>query len=168
MQVFALFEHSNSVEIAISRLQEKGIESRDIFAVPIKTPDRGMRLFDSIHDSDGISLIDLGFVLCTALGVIGASIGFKLALGPIVWGLIGAVSGFLIGVIIEFILTKTKRNYKLTERKILPVIILIVNCSEEIAGWVETVLIENKAIGVNTPQKHNPNALKSGYNSKSE
>ena len=52
--------------------------------------------------------------LATAFSVIGASIGFKLAWGPIYWGLIGAFIGFVLGLAIRLFterVIKRKREF---------------------------------------------------------
>jgi len=50
--------------------------------------------------------------LGTAFSVVGTSVGFRLAWGPIFWGLVSAIIGFILGVLIrvytEVILRKRK------------------------------------------------------------
>lgn len=54
--------------------------------------------------------------IATAFSVIGASIGFKLAWGPIYWGLISAFAGFIVGfairLVMELFIKKKKRVLK--------------------------------------------------------
>ncbi|MGG0741268.1 hypothetical protein [Niallia taxi] len=60
-------------------------------------------------------MIDIGAALATASSVVCASIGFKLAWGPIYWGLLGATEGFLIGFVIRlFTEVILKKRRKLT------------------------------------------------------
>ncbi|KOO42889.1 hypothetical protein [Priestia koreensis] len=148
MQIFSTFEHSSFLELAIASLEERGVNSHNIFAVPLNTRKSERKIFDTIHYADGVSLIDLAMGLATALSVIGASIGFKLAWGPIYWGLIGAATGFVIGLAIKwgyfklFKPLKGERSSKPTE------VILIVECSGKVAAEVEQILWDHLALGV--------------------
>src|SRR5699024_10550104 len=101
MQLFSTFDHNIYLEMAISKLEEQGIHREYIFAVPLDNRKNERRLFDNLHRSDGTSLIDIGAALATAFSVIGVSVGFKLAWGPIVWGLLTALCGFILGVAIR-------------------------------------------------------------------
>jgi hypothetical protein len=148
MQVFSTFEHSFYLELAISLLEEKGIHKERIFAVPLDNRTEDRRLFDTIHRSDGVSLIDIAMVLATAFAVIGASIGFKLAWGPIYWGLIGAILGFILGFGIKFIYLKVvKKNQRLL-RGMHSEVILVVECDDNQVELVEGVLWDHLALGV--------------------
>lgn len=134
--------------MAISTLEKKGIQKENIFAVSLDNRAEDRKIFDTLHRSDGTSLIDIGMGLATALSVIGASIGFKLAWGPIYWGLIGAFVGFVIGfairLFIELVVKKNKRVLKGKHSEI----ILIVDCEETQAEFIEDVLWSHFAIGV--------------------
>jgi hypothetical protein len=95
LQIYSTFEHTVNLELAISSLEKNGIDKEHIFAVPLTNLKTQRRLFDSIHNTDGVSLISTGAALGTAFAVVGASVGFKLKLGPIYWGLIGTALGFV-------------------------------------------------------------------------
>ncbi|WP_108071963.1 hypothetical protein [Heyndrickxia sporothermodurans] len=148
MQVFSTFETTGFLEMAISTLEKKGIQKENIFAVSLDNRAEDRKIFDTLHRSDGTSLIDIGMGLATALSVIGASIGFKLVWGPIYWGLIGAFVGFVIGfairLFIELVVKKNKRVLKGKHSEI----ILIVDCEETQAEFIEDVLWSHFAIGV--------------------
>lgn len=134
--------------MAISTLEKKGIQKENIFAVSLDNRAEDRKIFDTLHRSDGTSLIDIGMGLATALSVIGASIGFKLVWGPIYWGLIGAFVGFVIGfairLFIELVVKKNKRVLKGKHSEI----ILIIDCEETQAELIEDVLWSHFAIGV--------------------
>ncbi|GHH99454.1 hypothetical protein [Neobacillus kokaensis] len=148
MQLFATFENNAFLEMVISTLEKKGIKKENIFAVPLDNREEDRKIFDTIHRSDGTSLIDIGMGLATAFSVIGASIGFKLAWGPIYWGLIGASVGFILGLtirlIMELFIKKKKRVLKGKHSEI----ILIVDCEETQAEIIEDILWNHFAIGV--------------------
>ncbi|WP_027724281.1 hypothetical protein [Tuberibacillus calidus] len=147
MQVFALFYTITMLKNAIAKLKQLGIESRDIFVVPIKGK-------NDHHNNPNIKFphfrnaVDKGFAFATALSVITAGIGFKLFLGPIIWGIIGACCGFLIGFFSSYFrMNKRERNPKHMD---LP-LILIVNCPPDDVKKIESLLFETGALGVNTP-----------------
>jgi len=148
MQVFATFKNNDYLEIAIVEIEKKGIKSENIFAVPLDNPKEDVRLFDTLKESDGTTLFDIGAALATAFAVIGASLGFNLTWGPIYWGLIGAVVGFMIGfairLYVEIVYKKKKRsqNGKIAET------ILIIDCDELQAKQIEDILWEYHALGV--------------------
>lgn len=146
MQIFATFEHSTFLELAITKLEEKGIG--DIFAVPLDHRTEERHLFDTIHRADGISLNGKGMGLAVLFSVVGASRGFVLEWGPIYWGLIGAASGFILGVLIDLFINRIyKRERRVMQGKRSEVI-LIVKCDEHKGDFVEGVLWEHLALGV--------------------
>lgn len=134
--------------MAISTLEKNGIKKEDIFAIPLDNRQEERKIFDTLHRSDGTSLIDIGMALATAFSVIGASIGFKLAWGPIYWGLIGAFIGFVIGFAIrlltEVVLKKKQRRLRGKKAEV----ILIIDCKESQAELVENILWSHFALGV--------------------
>lgn len=152
MQVFSLFEHSPSIELAISKLEQEGISKENIFVVPIDESAEGLKVFDSLHNSDGFSFLDKSMGIATAFGVVGTSIGFKLEWGPIFGGLFAAFIGFSIGFLWDILIIKVTKNGNKPARKILPLVILIVECEKEQVKGVKFILEENKAIGFSTPK----------------
>lgn len=148
MQLFSTFESNAFLEMAIVTLEKKGIKKENIFAVPLDNRTENRKVLDSIHRSDGTSLIDIGVALATAFSVVGASIGFKLSWGPIYWGLISAFIGLVIGVAIriftETVLKKKKRLLKGKQSEV----ILIIDCEELQAELVENILWNHFALGV--------------------
>lgn len=148
MQLISTFENNAFLEIAVSMLEKKGIKKENIYAVPLDNRPDERKVFDTIHRSDGTSLIDIGMALGTAFSVIGASIGFKLSWGPIYWGLIGAFIGFMLGFAIrlftELVLKKKKRVLKGKQSEV----VLIIDCKESHAELVENILWSHYALGV--------------------
>lgn len=146
MQVFSTFDHSIYLELAIVALERSGIPKSQILAIPLEIKDDQFLIFDSIHQSDGISLFDIAAGLATAFAVIGASLGFILTWGPIYWGLIGAASGFIIGFLINFIYYKfVKKRSKQAQGA---EVILIVECIPEQTDHVIKILKTNFSKGL--------------------
>ncbi|MDQ6595049.1 hypothetical protein E2K98_04310 [Bacillus salipaludis] len=148
MQLFSTFETTHYLEMAISKLEKRGMKKENIYAVPLDNRSEERKVFDSLHRSDGTSLIDIGMALGTAFSVIGASIGFKLSWGPIYWGLISAMIGFALGFAIrlftELVVKKRKRLLRGKHSEI----ILIINCEESQAELIENILWNHFALGV--------------------
>ncbi|MCM2998759.1 hypothetical protein M3647_14815 [Paenibacillus cellulositrophicus] len=147
VQIFSTFEHSTNLELAITVLEKNGIHKENIFAVPLTNRKTERRLFDSIHNADGISLISTGAALGTAFAVIGASVGFKLAWGPIYCGLIGAAGGFVLGICIDLFYYKVIKKQRRLLRGKNSEVILLIECEEEQADTVEDILWHHYAFG---------------------
>lgn len=86
MHVVASFEHSLHLELAVTDLEQKGIEQSRICAIPLKTMKKERQLFDSIHRSDGESMLDVPTILGTIFMVFGVLWGFMWTWGPIIGG----------------------------------------------------------------------------------
>jgi hypothetical protein len=147
LQIYSTFEHTVNLELAISSLEKNGIDKEHIFAVPLTNRKTQRRLFDSIHNTDGVSLISTGAALGTAFAVVGASVGFKLKLGPIYWGLIGTALGFLIGLAIDVFYYKVIKKQQRLLRGKNSEVILIVECNEDKGDIVEEILWHHFALG---------------------
>lgn len=148
LQLFSTFETTGFLEMAISTLEKKGIPKGNIFAVPLDNRKEERKIFDTLHRSDGTSLIDIGIGLATAFSVIGASIGFKLAWGPIYWGLIGAFVGFVLGFAIRLVMELVVKKNKIVLKGKHSEIILIVDCEESQAELIEDILWSHFSLGV--------------------
>jgi hypothetical protein len=148
MQVFSTFENTGFLELAICQLEKHGVLKENIFAVPLDNRFEEKTLFDTIHHSDGVSLIDLGAALATAFAVIGASIGFILAWGPIYWGIIGASIGLVIGFGIKLFIYKVVKKRQRIARGKQSEVILIIECDEKDARVVQEILWGQNALGV--------------------
>ncbi|HEU5138434.1 MAG TPA: hypothetical protein VFT51_00575 [Bacillales bacterium] len=148
MYIFATFDHSTYLELALTALEENGIHREKILAVPIDRRNPKKRLFDTIHSSDGISLLDSGMALATAFSVIGASYGFVLKWGPIIWGLIGAFAGLGTGTLLSLIHYWRKHSEEKRIGKKATEVIIIVDCSPEKMSMVESTFWEYFAYGV--------------------
>jgi hypothetical protein len=145
MLVIATFENSLFIEMAISALEQKGIPKEKIFAAPLDKRKEARQIFDTIHRADGVSLFDAGAILGTCFMLLGAIYGYVLKWGPIIWGIIGALSGLAIGILIKLWLVK--KNNKGT-KKISSEIVLMIRCEEYQWDSVEQMLWDNLALGV--------------------
>jgi hypothetical protein len=146
MYIVSTFEHSVYLELAITAIQMKGIKKENIMAIPMDKKGEQRRLFDSIHSSDGLSLLDLPAILATIGGIFGGIYGFVLEWGPLLWGLIAILIGFLLGFIIKLIVTKKYNNRQ--ENKRGAEVVLIIDCIESQLEAVKDILWSHNALGV--------------------
>lgn len=146
MQIFATFEHSIYLELAITELEEQGI--KNILAVPLNNRTMERKLLDNLHESDGVSLISKGMILAFLFSTVGASIGFSLYWGPIIWGLIGAGSGFFLGFVIDLFVKKVIKKNQRQMRGKNSEVILIVECEKDQKEHVKSILWNQLALGV--------------------
>ncbi|SES61776.1 hypothetical protein SAMN05216389_10133 [Oceanobacillus limi] len=108
VQIFATFEHSPFVEMAIHDMETIGVQSKDIVALPFENLESQTYVIDTIHRVDGRSVLDGAMVSGTIFMLLGTIYGFVLHWGPVIWGLIGLVVGFFLGLIIELAFHKKK------------------------------------------------------------
>lgn len=147
MYVIASFHYSLHTELAVSQLVEKGLKKEQIFVVPLELKGETREILDTIHHSDGVSMIDGGAVLGTALMTLGVIYGFILEWGPIIWGLMGLATGFLMGFLIDFLITKTKHS-KNRRQGTMAELIVWVNCQEGQVEMVKNTLGGHLALGL--------------------
>jgi len=146
MYVFATFDHSNYVALAITAVQMKGIAKENILGVSMDKKGEEAKLFDSIHSSDGLSLLDLPILLATFFCLFGSIYGFLLTWGPVLWGIIGMIGGFSLGLIIKLITTKKYDNRQKSLKS--SEVVLVIECKETQAEMVKDLLWANYALGI--------------------
>ncbi|MDR3602056.1 MAG: hypothetical protein P4L49_16470 [Desulfosporosinus sp.] len=146
MYVFSTFDHSDYLEMAITAIQMKGIAKENILSVSMDKKAEDRKLFDTMHSSDGISMLDLPIILATFFCIAGSIYGFLLTWGPILWGIIGIIVGFSLGLIIKLITTKKyeNRHHKIKATEV----VLVINCKENQTEMVKDLLWDHHALGV--------------------
>ncbi|HEX9061676.1 MAG TPA: hypothetical protein VF941_15955 [Clostridia bacterium] len=147
MLVIASFTYSMHLELAINYLERIGIRRESIFAIPLDKRGEKRRLFDTISQSDGISLFDVAIILATLFMLGGSIYGFVLKWGPILCGVIGSIIGALIGFAIDIIPKKGKHNKNKPNGNTSEVFLLI-ECEKKDLEVVEGILWDNLAIGI--------------------
>ncbi len=146
MHVVASFEQSLHLELAITDLEQKGIDQKRICAIPISTMKQEKQLFDNIHRSDSESMFDVPTVLATILMLFGVLWGFMWHWGPIIWGLIGFFGGLALGFLFKYLLyIRNQRN--IIKGKVSEVFV-VVDCQPDEVKTVEDVFFRHSAIGV--------------------
>lgn len=145
MFVIATFENSIFIELAITELEQNGIPNEKILAAPLDKRSEPRKLFDTIHRADGLSLFDASSMLGTCFMLLGAIYGYVLKWGPIIWGIIGAVSGMLLGFLIKLLIVKRSKS---GAKNITSEIVLMIRCEEHQWESIEKIIWENNALGI--------------------
>jgi len=148
MNIIATFEHSITLEKAITAIQMKGIAKENILAVSMDKRGEELGLFDSIHHADGLSLLDLPFFIGAIFMLLGSIYGFELTLGPIIWGLIGMGVGFFLGLIIKVAFIKKYLKERKQFNKNASEVVLIIECKNYQIEIVKDLLWAHGAFGV--------------------
>ncbi|KPV56769.1 hypothetical protein QJ48_25720 [Paenibacillus sp. A3] len=148
MYIVATFRHSSELELAICELERQGILAAAIAAVPLmENAPQEMRVFDTIRHSDGISMLDSPAVIGTIGSVLGASLGFRWAIGPIIGGLLGLGAGAALGFVLDWLIN-FKRRKKRRRREHGADVVVIVECSPDQASDVRHIMERWLAIGI--------------------
>jgi len=156
MYIYASFDYSAFLELAITDLEKRGIARENILAVPLDKRVEERMLLDTIHRADGISLFDGAAVLgaiCMELGVI---YGFVLEWGPITWGVFGLLGGAILGFVLDYFYgrirghkkEKASRNRVKAGESHNTEVILTILCENSQYEMVQKVLWDNMAFGV--------------------
>lgn len=147
MHVFATFEHSTYIELAISELELRGIAKNSILTVPLEKQQQEVRILDTIHKADGASVLDRCMVLATIGSVLGTIYGFVLLWGPIIWGLIGMLLGFVVGLAVYWLGARRRVSIP-AEMNRQGEVVLVIRCELRQAELVKKILQDHTAIGV--------------------
>ncbi|CAN7549156.1 hypothetical protein LJR153_003970 [Paenibacillus sp. LjRoot153] len=148
MLIISTFEHSIEVEEALAVLERMGLPRNEIMTIMM---DNYMEIPDHNYNSNPnkkMLAFEVGMATSTGFAVIGISLGFMLYLGPIIWGVIGAICGFMTGYYLtRFIQTKLLKHV-IRKKERLPELAVIIQCQEERFQEVKHVLWEYQALSV--------------------
>jgi hypothetical protein len=149
MHVVSSFTHSEYLELALTSLEQSGISREQIMAVPLDKRKEKPRIMDTMRYSDGISYFDAAMAWSTAFAVVSSCYGFVMTWGPIVWGLIGAVVGFVFGFLMDLLVHRRRRQGKQDKKALASTeVFVLVECPEKKAAEVEQIFWEHFALGV--------------------
>lgn len=145
MLVIGTFEHSIELEECLLVVENTGISRQHILVIPMDThPPPALEQYLASQSDRHSRGIETGMALATAASVIGTSVGFKLAWGPIFSGLTAAVLGFIIGFGL-YRLT-TEGTYQQQEK--LPEVNVIVQCNEDQSTLIVSAMWRYNALSV--------------------
>ena len=147
LHVIASFEHSTYLELAITALIKNGVTKKNILAVPLDKGKEKKTILDTIHQADGVSMVDGALAMGTVGMVLGTIYGFVLTWGPILWALIGLLAGSVLGFILDLMINKRRQEARRVQGKSTEVVLLI-NCTENQLLLVEDILWQHYPLGV--------------------
>lgn len=144
----ATFNHSLHTELAVTQLLEKQLDKQQILVVPLEAiKGEPRQIFDTIHHADGMSMMDGAAIFGTILMTLGTIYGFVAEWGPIIWGLIGMLSGFLLGFLIDLGLSKTRHSHS-RRGKDSSELVVLVHCDEAQMEMVKGTFNDHLALGM--------------------
>nr|WP_275422908.1 hypothetical protein [Paenibacillus mucilaginosus] len=129
----------------MTALEMEGVPRQRVMAVPLDQRREPGALFDSLHKADGFAMMDASAILGTCLMLLGSIYGYMLAWGPIIWGIIGALTGIAIGFGLKWLYL---RRIGFGTRNITSEVVLLIDCPEQKCETVEKLLWEHMALGV--------------------
>lgn len=139
MLIIGIFEQSIELEQALAEIENSSIPREHILVTFMDNdPKKNNFRAHSPH------AFEIGISMATGCSVIGASIGFVLTWGPIIWGLIGAFIGFGIGLSAYYLVKKGKTQKKSTNREVT----VIIQCNKEQAQHITNILWNYQALSV--------------------
>ncbi|NQX58419.1 hypothetical protein [Paenibacillus qinlingensis] len=148
MLIISTFEHSIEVEEALAVLENMGLPRNEIMTIMM---DNYMEIPDHNYNSNPNKktlAFEVGMASSTALTVIGISVGFILYWGPIIWGIIAAICGFIIGYCVTRFIQIKLLKHVIRKKERLPELAVIIQCHEGRVQEVQHVLWEYQALSV--------------------
>lgn len=150
MLIVSTFEHSIELEQALAVIEQSGIHSSHILAVPMDaSPDHSFS-FSSEASEQAHRAFGVGMACATACGVLGTAYGFVLAWGPLIWGLAAAIGGFGVGYGIYRRYFAPRSQERRLKASILPEVTLIIRCNPVKSFEVCKLLWQYHALTVGT------------------
>ncbi len=158
MIVIGTFRHSIELEQALAALELRGIPRDRLLVVMMDDSESEIpyRLTNKSKDFH-VEGTEIGISSATFLSVIGASVGFILKWGPVIWGIIAAVIGFGIGFAISYARYRIQMSKGLARqnRHNYPDVTVIVQCRNDDFPFVRDVMWKYRALTVGmTPEKN--------------
>lgn len=147
MLVIGTFPNDTRVLQAVHTLEKSGIGKDRLLVVPMDdSPDSANAHREIGNPTSGHSSVEFGFAGATAVSVIGISRGFMLAWGPILWGLISAACGFVLGFGVHKIWER--RRLSVFRKKKSSNINVLVECEASERKLIVGVLWNHDALAV--------------------
>ncbi|ULL16662.1 hypothetical protein DVH26_20800 [Paenibacillus sp. H1-7] len=148
MLIISNFKHSLEVEQALAVLEKMGIPQHHIMVVTLES--KGSKPVEKLRQpSEQVTLsFEVGMACATAFSVLGISFGYRLIWGPLIWGLITAIAGFLLASAITlWIQFLTQKHFTFRKSK-SPDLTIIIRCGEEQFQDAVQVLWQYRAMSI--------------------
>ena len=149
MYLFATFKYNMEMELTLRELEKLGLTKEQILVIPLDKMKFQTKAIDSMHRSDGRSLIDLAAIFGIIFMLLGVIYGYVFYLGPILWGLFGLILGAILGFLVDYYFTK-KSEVSMRKRGSDADLVLLIHCPQEKQEKVEDILWNNMVLGIGT------------------
>lgn len=147
MYIFATFKYTMEMDLTLRKLEELGLSKDQLLVIPLSKNNNRTRMIDTMHRSDGGSLVDLSAIFGTIFMLLGVIYGYILYLGPILWGLIGLVFGALLGFLVDYYATR-KSDRRRRKSGVDADMILLIHCERDKQDQIEKLLWNNLVLGM--------------------
>ncbi|MEI7026390.1 hypothetical protein [Paenibacillus sp. y28] len=148
MVVIGTFEYSVEVEQALALLEQMGIERRSIMTVSMANHEEHFDKTAIRQPNKETLAFEVGMALATASSVIGISYGFVLHWGPIIWGIITALGGFMVGYVLIRVIQSRYFGQLIRKKERLPELLVIIRCHDSRFDDIRKVLWKYQALSV--------------------
>lgn len=146
MLIFGLFKQAIELEQALADLEENPALREHILVVFMDQDDHKNKSQTPVPH-----VFEVGMAFATGAAVIGASIGFILTLGPILWGLISTLLGFILGTAVYTMIQKIKKQTAIPKNR--HEAIIIIKCQEtSLIPNITSTLRQHNVISIGTAQ----------------
>ncbi len=146
MIVIGTFLHSLDLELLLAQVEKSPVARKHIMVVPMDMDQETPARLEDQKTHLRHNGAEVGMACATGFSVFGASAGFVLAWGPVIWGLIAAAIGFGAGFGIYYWTRKLGRVRNLPNR--LPELIVLVQCGDQQAGLIKDAMWKHSALTV--------------------
>jgi hypothetical protein len=144
MLIVGTFQHSIELEQALALLEIRGVPWKRILVIAMDSVQHDPPEHLPVSRDRNSRRIELSIACATALSVIGASIGFILKWGPVIWGLISCVIGYIIGFGLYSLFMKNGNQHRVPKN--LPEITVMVQCQKKDSAQVRDILWRYQAL----------------------
>ena len=145
MNIFGTFKQSIEIEQALAELESRFISKEQIIVAFMDNASSPAQLSARTSNIKS-NAFEVGVACATGSAVIGASIGFELTWGPIIWGIITTIIGFYIGYSLYYF--NKKNRIHLDQRKKEPEILVIIQCTKKQAPQIKELMWQYQALTV--------------------
>lgn len=146
MYLVAGFESGAYVEMALSELEESEISQKGIVTIGMEAQKAAQTLFDSIHYSDGVSVLDGMAAWAVVFAVFGIVFGSQVKIGPLALGLAGYGAGALFGFLLDMIRQPARGKAKAS--RTIEIILLIPCESKQQMNLAASICTKYKVVSL--------------------
>jgi hypothetical protein len=141
MLLISIFNQTIDLELALAELEECSIPKECILVAFMNSHPKNITL-----QTFSSKAFEIGICIAKGCAVLGASFGFILKWGPIIWGLIAALIGFTIGFGFYFLFKWHSFYLKKTNKK--GDVTVIIQCHVEQQSAIQEILWKYQALSI--------------------